>query len=127
MNSLYRYGCGACDGKDRNKWFNICDKCKDAASKNEEIGSKAKTMLHEIEEKVTSALPPLQTDSGDELKCNDCDVNFPDMRDLRDHYKESKGKKKTCHLNYSKLCLQPYFTKMDFLMIYTSGPITLSK
>ena len=27
-------------------------------------------------------------------------------------YKESKGKKKTCHLNYSKLCIQPYFTKM---------------
>ena len=89
VNSLYRYGCGACDGKDRNKWFNICDKCKDAASKNEDIGSKAKKMLHEIEEKVTSALPPLQTDSGDELKCNDCDVNFPDMRDLRDHFKES--------------------------------------
>ena len=29
VHALYRYGCAACKSRERNKWFSVCNTCKD--------------------------------------------------------------------------------------------------
>ena len=87
VRSLYKYGCGACDEKTKNKWFNICNLCKDNAAKSEEIQNLAEKTAQEIEERLQLEMPPLGYDSEDEFKCDDCGVFFTEMRELTIHFK----------------------------------------
>ena len=45
VQSLYKYGCGACAGKVRNKWVNICDICKAEARKDPETLKAAEALM----------------------------------------------------------------------------------
>ena len=89
VHSLYKYGCGACSDKSKNKWFNICNSCKDTAANCAEIQTLSQKMAKEIEDKLNSDMPPLGYDSEDEFKCDECGVFFDEIRELTIHFKST--------------------------------------
>ena len=88
VQSLYKYGCGACNEKIQNKWFNICDSCKHSAAVDVTIQDQSKEVTQEIEARLKKEMPPLGSDSEDELKCDECGVLFAELRDLTTHFEE---------------------------------------
>ena len=92
VKSLYKYGCGACSRKDRNKWQNICDVCKQQAAEDEEVKHQAQEMRKRIAERTENELPPLGDpgDSSDDvLKCETCDLTFSNITDIRAHFNDN--------------------------------------
>jgi hypothetical protein len=93
VTSFYKYGCGACGSKERNKWFNICDLCKKAAKQDPAVVEKAKSFqkrLKEVEDEENPELPSASSDSDEvELKCDTCDVFFSEVTELREHISEA--------------------------------------
>ena len=88
VTSLYKYGCGACSSKVKNKWYNICDICKQAAATDKDVQAKVTWFNSRVE----ALMPHLRTDedlSDDEWKCDHCEMLFSDIKDLRAHYKEN--------------------------------------
>ena len=89
VRSLYKYGCGACNDKTQNKWFNICDMCKQSAANDPEIQEVSKMIKQEMDARSQQEMPPLSSDSEDELKCDECGVLFTEVRDLTSHFEEN--------------------------------------
>ena len=91
VTSLYKYGCGACSSKERNKWYNICDLCKEVPKTDYEVIDAAKVFLTRLKEVEDSENPTLTHDDSDEaeLKCDTCNVVFDDVKELRKHFDES--------------------------------------
>ena len=86
VQSLYKYGCGACAGKVRNKWVNICDTCKAEARKDPETLKTAETLMAEIQNRQELENPSIYDHSSeDEWTCNDCGVSFKEKKELSDH------------------------------------------
>ena len=89
VRSLYKYGCGACAGKERNEWANICDTCKSEARKDPDTQEIAKGLQLEIEKRLDQEHPSLDGHSSeDEWNCNDCGVSFKDVKDMRAHFRD---------------------------------------
>ena len=89
VTSLYKYGCAACSSKAKNKWYNICDLCKQAAATDKEVQAKVKWFDSRVE-----ALMPHLDETGEELsddewKCDECEIFFTEITDLKTHFKES--------------------------------------
>ncbi len=90
VQSFYKYGCGACNSKEKNKWFSICDICKEAAKNDEVVKKQEEEYASRLEEIFNEENPSLEVESeGDELKCDTCNVVFTEITDLRKHFKES--------------------------------------
>ena len=91
VTSFYKFGCGACSSRTRNKWYNICDDCKQAASTDEYVQEKLRWYTSRVDE----LMPPLRMPDGevdssdDELRCEECDVVFLEMKDVKAHFMES--------------------------------------
>ena len=86
VTSLYKFGCGACARRERNKWRNICDQCKSEATQDDEL----RTDLRWYRSKLDSLAPAVGDDlETDELKCEICDVCFHDLSDFNLHFKET--------------------------------------
>ena len=78
------YGCRACSSKALNKWYNLFDVCKKSAWTYEEVQVKLKWYTARLD----AVMPALGYESEDELKCDQCDVIFRDIKDLRAHFNE---------------------------------------
>lgn len=89
VNSLYKYGCGACNSRIKNKWFNICDQCKQAAASDEEVQVKLKWFNSRVETLMPHLHDIHEEPSDDEWKCDDCEIVFQELKELRAHYKEN--------------------------------------
>ena len=90
VQSFYKYGCGACNSREKNKWFGICDICKEAATKDEVVKKQEEEYASRLEEIMDEENPSLEVESEeDELKCDTCNVVFAEINDLRKHFKES--------------------------------------
>ena len=68
VKSLYKYGCGACADRSRNKWRNVCTNCASAAEEPERSGiASALTVLlakaDEIRDRESPLLPSCQASS----------------------------------------------------------------
>ena len=89
VNSLYKYGCGACNSRIKNKWFNICDLCKQASATDEEVQVKLKWFYSRVETLMPHLHEIDEEASDDEWKCDDCQIVFQELKELRSHYKEN--------------------------------------
>ena len=86
--SLYKYGCAACDKKDRNRWTNICDTCKTDAQ-DEAINSLAEDFGKRVAEIEDIENPTLEVVSDDDiLRCDICEITFQEISDIRQHFKD---------------------------------------
>ncbi len=92
VTSLYKYGCSACGDKERNRWANICGECRNAALADD-IKPLAEDFVRRVDAKLDSELPSLGSDSDDELRCEECEVTFQEIRDLRQHFKDEHADK----------------------------------
>ena len=85
VNSLYKYGCAACASKTKNRWANICENCKTAAE-----GTDVTLLADEFAKRVKIIMdveqPTLSSDDMDEIRCEQCEVTFHDIKDLRQHF-----------------------------------------
>ena len=88
LTSFYKYGCGACDSKVRNKWRNICDACKDNAHNDEGVKRSTEDFKKRVTEIEDLENPTLSESEDDELRCETCDVIFQEITDLRQHFKD---------------------------------------
>ena len=89
VTPLYKYGCGACGKKDRNRWTNICDNCKTDAQ-DEAIISLAEDFAKRVAEIEDLENPTLEVASDDDsLRCETCEVTFQEISDLRQHFKDA--------------------------------------
>lgn len=94
VNSLYKYGCSGCNAKERNKWYNLCEQCKDDLKKDE----KTKDLLEKFNERLevieNENNPPLlnhlNLSSSDEygMSCVECGVEFDTGTQIREHFDE---------------------------------------
>ena len=87
VNALYKYGCGACDAKEKNRWFNICDACKDNAKTDQEIKNQAQKVIADIDKRFEMESPPPGLEPDDDLRCDFCEVIYHELKELKDHYK----------------------------------------
>ena len=72
MQSLYKFGCGACGDRTRNKWWSLCLKCKDAAKDPDKNGlTTAMTLLQTKANEIRDQENPLLGLDGDS-KGKDC-------------------------------------------------------
>ena len=89
LTSFYKFGCGACASRTRNKWYNICDECKQEALKDDEVIKKVDWFTTRVNE-----LMPMLKDNDevssddDEWKCDECEIIFPEVKDLKSHINE---------------------------------------
>ena len=60
VSPLYKYGCGACDDKSRNKWFSVCHACKDYMASDGSIIARVEEVKALIADVHESEHPPLQ-------------------------------------------------------------------
>ena len=88
VRSLYKYGCAACNRKEKNKWFNLCDDCKVEAVSDKETTGEAEKMRLEIQRRIELDLPALglSDESEDEMRCEKCEVIFSDISEIRAHF-----------------------------------------
>ena len=89
VTTFYKYGCAACSNKNKNKWFNLCDNCKQNASADVDVQNKATDFSKRQLEIEALENPTLQESDGDELRCEICDVCFEDLTEVRRHFTES--------------------------------------
>ena len=63
VKSLYKYGCGACADRSRNKWRNVCTNCTSAAEEPEKSGisTALKILQARADEIRDRELPPLSS------------------------------------------------------------------
>ena len=85
--SLYKYGCGACPSKARNEWFNLCDICKKNATSDEYVTEKVKWFTARLNQ--LAPLVGYESDEYDDLRCEECDVVFHDIKELRTHFSDT--------------------------------------
>ena len=89
VTTFYKFGCGACASRAKNKWYNICNLCKEAAQKDEEVQKKAQWFAERVNEIMPLPQHSEDEHSEDELKCDDCNVFFTELSDIRRHFTES--------------------------------------
>ena len=87
VTSLYKYGCAACGSKTRNRWSNICDDCK-AAADSSDVTPLAEDFERRVATIMDAELPMLSSDDADEIRCEQCEVIFHEIKDLRQHFAE---------------------------------------
>ena len=91
FHSLSRYGWRAWESKEKNKWLKISDDCKTQAQRDKDIARKECEMREDIQKRLERELPALHDSSGDsdeEIKCDNCEVVFQDVNDVRNHFKQ---------------------------------------
>ena len=92
----------------RNKWYNICDACKQAAPTDEDIQDKVRWRDSRVDELIPALqeLDGEENPSDDELRCEECDLVFLEMKDVKTHFIEShpgadlkfkRGKTSSCN------------------------------
>ena len=93
VNALYKYGCGGCNRKDRNKWFHLCDYCKKSIETDEWIKEMVRKYEDRVEEIREQELPPLDDrmdDSTDgDLECPVCKLHFNNTGTFNQHFKQT--------------------------------------
>ena len=90
VKSLYKYGCGACPDKGRNKWWLLCSTCTGKArAPDENHLSKALHILYEKARAIRDTENPVLTNQDQTkdyrerspLKNNDCPNNESEEKD----------------------------------------------
>ena len=93
VNALYKYGCGGCNRKDRNKWFHLCDYFKKSMESDEWIKEMVRKYEDRVEEIREQELPPLDDrmdDSTDgDLECPVCKLHFNNTGTFNQHFKQT--------------------------------------
>ena len=87
VNSLYKYGCGACESKEKNSWYNVCNSCKDLAKLDDGVKNQAKQILAEIALRVQMDSPTPGGEPDKDIRCDICNVIFHELQELKDHYR----------------------------------------
>ena len=91
INGLYKYGCAGCNRKERNKWYHLCNACKEELESDEWLAGK----LEEFEEMVDFInqveYPMMQPDSDGDAPptCETCDAVLGSGAEIREHYKQN--------------------------------------
>ena len=99
VNSLYKYGCSACNQKKHNKVSNLCDECLSKLRDDETILTSLETFRHRVKiidetnnPKITRTMlevSPVTSDnegSTAECKCRDCGEVLQSGLQIREHY-----------------------------------------
>ena len=87
VNSLYKYGCAGCNKKDRNKWFHLCDHCREALKTDEWVMQAVKKFEEAVTAIEDAENPPLTTESdGEQTSCEICKVELGSAAEIREHY-----------------------------------------
>ncbi len=61
VNPLYKYGCGACTDQSRNKWYGVCNVCKDFIRDDDNLSKQVdafKLAVADVEDAENPALQP---------------------------------------------------------------------
>ncbi len=95
VTTFYKYGCAACNNKCRNKWFNLCDDCKQNANVDADVQTKAAEFTKRQSQIEDLENPALQESDGDELRCEICDVCFEELTEVRRHFTEHHPDRET--------------------------------
>ena len=66
VNSLYKYGCAACDDTKQNRWYFLCDACKGNLKSNEATIAKTEELKKRITQWETTESPFLLSGDIDE-------------------------------------------------------------
>ena len=72
-----------CLSKARNEWFNLCDICKKNATSDEYVTEKVKWFTARLNQ--LAPLVGYESDEYDDLRCEECDVVFHDIKELQTH------------------------------------------
>ena len=87
VNSLYKYGCAACNRKERNKWFFLCDLCKEEAKTDSWVHDMQKQFDELMTQIEQAENPMLPRDSDEEpASCELCQVQLGTAAEIRTHY-----------------------------------------
>ena len=100
VNQLYKYGCAGCNSKEKNKWFHLCDTCKDEATKDQwvvEAMQKYEQRVAEIRDEETPELnggnETREPSEGQELRCPVCTLALTNASDFSTHMKHNHPEK----------------------------------
>ena len=91
VTSLYKYGCAGCNSKDKNRWFHLCDRCKDALKSDPWVQQSMEAFeqrVFTIREEETPALDATMSSDSDELSCPVCSLELTNAADFNKHIKQ---------------------------------------
>ncbi len=77
VNSLYKYGCAACDDTKQNRWYFLCDVCKESLKSNEITISKTEELKVRIVQWETTESPFLHSGDTDDDDMSEEDALLP--------------------------------------------------
>ena len=93
VNSLYKFGCSGCNGRTKNKWYNLCNDCTSSLGSDEKIMADTEKLVERAEaiyDELNPAFIPADGSDmeidGDSLVCPACGVSFNDGNEIRNHF-----------------------------------------
>ena len=92
VNSLYKYGCAACNSKLQNQCYFLCDLCKEASGGADWMPQMVADFRARVEEINQEESPPLVSldfshlSDGEELPCPVCASVFTKVSEFKKHY-----------------------------------------
>ncbi len=98
VNSLYKYGCGACDDTKRNRWYFLCDDCRISLKSDEITMVKTEELKQRMVQWETTESPFLRSggdtddDDDDNMSATDSLLLSGGKRDRSPH-KEDDAKR----------------------------------
>ena len=93
-NSLYKFGCAACNSSSKNQVYFLCDQCRKACETAEWVTEQVaifRKRIEEIEKEQSPRLGGMDFESmsdGGDLTCPQCSVGFTKVSDFQQHYKQ---------------------------------------
>ena len=96
VNGLYKFGCSACNRRERNKWYNICDECTKSLKEDPGIKKSLELLQERVKEIEEAAFPEANvtsdlSDPESTLGCEECGINFETAREIKKHCDEKHG------------------------------------
>ena len=89
VSSLYRFGCGSCNSRERNKWANVCSDCSEKLSAEEWVGEGVQRLSERADEIYEAENPAIDDDvlmTDADLTCEECAVTFTGGKEIREHF-----------------------------------------
>ena len=93
VNSLYKYGCAACPRKDRNRWFGLCDVCKQEMEGDSQFQEEVNFFDQRVQEWNNQNNPPLDTSDGEQPICEECNIHFDNAAAIKEHFNSNHNAK----------------------------------
>ena len=87
VNGLYRYGCAACQRKERNRWPGLCDECKNDVHDNGALHQEVAALEERIRQFNVILHPSLTDSDGEQISCDDCGIPLDNGIAIKEHFK----------------------------------------